>query len=160
MKREIQVEYKNVDELIPYANNPRNNDNAVEAVANSIKEFGFGSPIVIDENNEIINGHTRLKAAKFLELKEIPTVTIDWLSEEQKKAYRLADNKTSEIATWDWEILDIEMEELELTDIDMSNFGFDVNSIIDESALDEMFEDVGEQEEKEPKRCPHCGEEI
>lgn len=116
---------KKVEELIPYINNPRNNGDAVDAVASSIKNFGFKVPIVIDGQNEIINGHTRLKAAKKLGLKEVPVIIADDLTPEQIKAFRLADNKVAEIATWDEESLAIELEELGNLDFDMSDFGFE-----------------------------------
>ena len=123
--KKIQVIYKDVDELIPYINNPRLNDNAVDAVASSIKNFGFKNPILIDKNNEIINGHTRLKAAKKLGLKKAPVIVDDDLTEAQKKAFRLADNKVSEIAEWDFKALQCELEELESLEFDMIDFGFD-----------------------------------
>ena len=118
---------KKLDELIPYINNPRNNDDAVDAVASSIKNFGFKVPIVIDGQNEIINGHTRLKAAKKIGLKEVPVIIADDLSPEQIKAFRLADNKVGEIATWDEDALAVELEELENLDFDMSEFGFEMS---------------------------------
>lgn len=96
-----KVTYMDVDSLIPYANNPRLNDNAVDAVAASIKEFGFKVPIVVDGENVIINGHTRLKAAHKLGLKQVPVIVADDLTPEQVKAFRLADNKTGELAQWD-----------------------------------------------------------
>ena len=130
MDKKIQVIYKKVDDLVPYENNPRNNDEAVEAVANSIKEFGFGSPIVIDEKGEIINGHTRLKSAKLIGLNEVPTVTIDWLTEEQKKAYRLADNKTGELADWDLIKLNEELEGLNIEE--MEKYGFEFETFVEE----------------------------
>lgn len=92
---------KNVDEIIPYENNPRKNDKAVPAVAKSIQEFGFKVPIVIDKNNIIVNGHTRLKAAKKLGLETVPCIVADDLTPDQIRAFRLADNKVGEIATWD-----------------------------------------------------------
>ena len=103
---------KKVSELIPYVNNPRNNDDAVDAVASSIKNFGFKVPIVVDSNNEIINGHTRLKAAKKLGLETVPVIVADDLTPEQIKAFRLADNKVGEIATWTDDMLAIELGEL------------------------------------------------
>jgi site-specific DNA-methyltransferase (adenine-specific) len=96
-----KVTYMDADSLIPYANNPRLNDNAVDAVAASIKEFGFKVPIVVDGENVIINGHTWLKAAHKLGLKQVPVIVADDLTPEQVKAFRLADNKTSEFAEWD-----------------------------------------------------------
>ena len=118
---------KKVSELIPYINNPRNNDDAVDAVASSIKNFGFKVPIVIDSNNEIINGHTRLKAAKKLGLETVPVIVADDLTPEQIKAFRLADNKVGEIATWDEDALAIELEELKNLDFDMSEFEFEMD---------------------------------
>lgn len=118
-----KVTYMDVDSLIPYANNPRLNDNAVDAVAASIKEFGFKVPIVVDGENVIINGHTRLKAAHKLGLKQVPVIVADDLTHEQVKAFRLADNKTSELAEWDLGKLDIELGSI--ADIDMTDFGFD-----------------------------------
>lgn len=118
----LKIEYKNISELIPYINNPRINDNAVDKVASSIKNFGFKNPIIIDKDNEIIAGHTRLKAAKKLGLEEVPTIKAEDLTQEQAKAFRLADNKTSEFAEWDMELLEIELEGLEM---DMEEFGFE-----------------------------------
>lgn len=113
----------NVDELIPYENNPRKNDEAVDKVALSISAFGFKVPIVIDAKNVIVTGHTRLKAAKKLGLKTVPCIMADDLTEEQIKAFRLADNKVAEFSDWDEEKL---MQELEaLGDIDMSLYGFE-----------------------------------
>lgn len=120
-----KVTYIDVDSLIPYANNPRLNDNAVDAVAASIKEFGFKVPIVVDGDNVIINGHTRLKAAHKLRLKQVPVIVADDLTPEQVKAFRLADNKTSELAEWDLDKLDIELGSI--ANIDMGDFCFDLN---------------------------------
>lgn len=118
----INVVYKRIDELIPYENNPRNNDGAVDAVANSIKEFGFKVPIIIDKNNIIVAGHTRLKASKKLGLTEVPCVVASDLTDEQVKSLRLVDNKTSELSEWDFEKL---KEELEGITLDMGEFGFE-----------------------------------
>ncbi|MEE1006646.1 MAG: ParB N-terminal domain-containing protein, partial [Acutalibacteraceae bacterium] len=116
----------NVDprRLRPYENNPRINDGAVEAVAKSIDEFGFKVPIVVDSDYVIIAGHTRLKAAERLGLKSVPVVIADDLTEEQARAFRLADNKTAELAEWDFDSLEQELDELS-QDFDMSEFGFD-----------------------------------
>lgn len=124
-----------LEELKPYENNPRNNDEAVEPVASSIKEFGFKVPIVIDKDNVIIAGHTRYKAAKKLGLEKVPCIIADDLTEEQIRAFRLADNKVSEIATWDIELLDIELDNI--LDIDMGAFTF------------ELFEEEKEIERKD-----------
>lgn len=122
----INIELKNIKQ---YEKNPRKNDEAVGPVAESIKEFGFKVPIIIDKNNVIIAGHTRYKAAKQLKLKEVPCIVADDLTEEQIKAFRLADNKVGEIAEWDYNILELELDEI--LNIDMSLFNFDMNSIED-----------------------------
>ena len=122
----MQIVYKKIDEVIPYENNPRKNDEAVDYVAKSIKEFGFKVPIIIDKNNVIVTGHTRLKAAKKLQLKEVPVIMADDLTEEQIKAFRLADNKVSEFAEWDDDLLKFELDDI---DIDMTDFGFYLDDI-------------------------------
>lgn len=119
----IQIVEKNVNELIPYENNPRKNEHAVKFVANSIEEFGFKVPIIVDKDNVIIAGHTRLLAAKQLGMETVPCVVSDDLTEEQVKAFRIADNKTAEIASFDDELLKIELEDI-LDDFDMTDFGF------------------------------------
>lgn len=108
----MQITYKKTDELIPYDKNPRFNGEAVEAVANSIREFGFKVPIILTTDNTIVTGHTRLKAAKRLGLVEVPCIIADDLSEAQIKAFRLADNRVGELAEWDFELLELELEEL------------------------------------------------
>ena len=113
----------NVDELVPYENNPRKNDEAVEKVALSISAFGFKVPIVVDANNVIVTGHTRLKAAKKLGITTVPVIKADDLTDEQIKAFRLADNKVAEFSQWDEEKLMKELDEL--GSIDMSLYGFD-----------------------------------
>ena len=141
-----------VEDLIPYINNPRNNENAVDKVASSIKEFGFKNPIVIDKNNVIINGHTRLLASKKLGLKEVPVIVADDLSEAQVKAFRIADNKTSEYATWDEELLKIELEQLEemnfnldTVDIDYSDFDLEIDYIEDDFIEIKEREDLSDK---------------
>ena len=111
-------------ELIPYENNPRNNDAAVDPVANSIRLFGFKVPIVIDKHNVIVAGHTRWKAAQKLGLEKVPCIVADDLTEEQINAFRLADNKTAELAEWDFEKLETELAKL-ADDFEMGDFGFE-----------------------------------
>lgn len=118
-----------IDEIIPYENNPRENDSAVDKVAESIKEFGFKVPIIIDKENIIIAGHTRYKAAKKLDIKKVPVITAEDLTNEQVKAFRIMDNKSSEFATWDYEALLEEMENLKLEDYNLELTGFDFNEI-------------------------------
>ena len=155
----MQIVYKKVNELIPYENNPRINDEAVEYVKNSIKEFGFKVPIVIDKNNVIVAGHTRLKASLELNLEEVPCIIADDLSEEQIKAFRLADNKVSEKSQWDFSKLDEELDSI--LDIDMSIFDFNVDEI-DDINLDDYFEENENSKEKESKliECPYCHKSI
>lgn len=117
----MEIVYKKLSELIPYENNPRKNDEAVDAVAASISEFGWKVPVVIDTDNVVVAGHTRLKAAKKLGIEDIPCIVADDLSEEQVKAFRLADNKVGEIAEWDFSQLE---DELSNIDMNMSVFGF------------------------------------
>lgn len=111
-----------INELKVYENNPRNNEQAVDKVAASIEEFDFKVPIIIDRDNVIIAGHTRLLAAKELGLEKVPCIVADDLTPEQVKAFRLADNKVSEYATWDFQKLNLELEELQ--DFEMQDFGF------------------------------------
>jgi site-specific DNA-methyltransferase (adenine-specific) len=150
---------KPISELTPYENNPRNNDNAVSAVANSIEAFGFKVPIVIDKDGVIVAGHTRYKAAMQLGLETVPCIIADDLTDEQIRAFRLADNKVSELADWDFDKLADEFAHI--PDIDMSDFGFEsiTDGGFDESALNDLFTDAPEKEKK-PKmiKCPHCGE--
>lgn len=120
----INITYRSVGELKEYAKNPRKNDPAVDKVAESIKEFGFKNPIIIDANDIIIAGHTRLKAAKKLGLKEVPTIKVTDLSEQQIKAFRIADNKVSEFAEWDDELLFQELGDI--PEIDMTKFGIEI----------------------------------
>lgn len=112
-----------LQDLKPYENNPRINDNAVDSVMNSIKEFGFKVPVVITKDNVIVAGHTRYKASKKLGLEKVPCIVADDLTEEQIKAFRLADNKVSELAEWDFKKLEIELSSIAL---DMSLFNFDM----------------------------------
>lgn len=109
----LEVVYRSLDEIIPYENNPRDNTKAIKEVAKSIKEFGFKNPIIIDNHNIIVAGHSRLKAAKDLGLKEVPTIKATDLTDKQIKAFRIADNKVSEYAEWDMAMLEEEMEDLE-----------------------------------------------
>ena len=121
----MEIIYKKIGEVKPYGKNPRKNKAAIEYVANSIKEFGFKNPIIIDKDNIIVAGHTRLEAAKKLGYDEVPCVMADDLSDEQVKAFRLADNKTAEYAKWDLAMLEEEMNGI--FGLDMELFGFDPN---------------------------------
>ena len=134
----MNIVMKSVQVLQEYENNPRNNDEAIKAVANSIREFGFKVPIVITSDNVIIAGHTRLKASVSLGLSEVPCIIADDLNEEQIKAFRLADNKTAELATWDLSKLEEELSEL---DMDMLQFGFEeMEELLPDNAADDDFD--------------------
>lgn len=134
----MQIVYKKIEELKPYKNNPRKNDEAVPYVAESIKQFGFKVPIIIDNNNEIIAGHTRYKASIKLEMKEVPCIIADDLTEEQIKAFRLADNKVAEKAEWDMDLLELELQDI--VDIDMEDFGFAMDISEDEKLEEDDYE--------------------
>ena len=134
-----------ISDIKPYPNNPRKNDDAVTATANSIKEFGWQQPIIVDKDNIIIAGHTRYKAAKQLNMDKVPVVVAKNLSKEQVKAYRLADNKTGEIAVWDYEFLDDELANI--IDFDMEDFGFE--QIKNDVNIDDIFFDDEEQQKKD-----------
>lgn len=112
-----------LSDIKPYEKNPRKNNEAVKYVAESIKEFGFKVPIVIDKDNVIIAGHTRYKAAKRLKMKEVPTIIADDLTDEQVKAFRLADNKVAEKSEWDFDLLPLEINDI--LSFDMEDFGFE-----------------------------------
>ena len=131
----IKIIEKSIDELIPYENNARINDKAVDVVANSIKEFGFKNPIIIDKDGVIVAGHTRVEACKKLGIDKVPCIIADDLTEEQIKAFRIADNSSAQVAEWDMEKL---MAELETIDLDMTMFG-----------LDEQIKDIEKQFAKE-----------
>ena len=126
-----------IDKLVPYEKNPRRNDKAVKYVTESIRHFGFKVPLVIDKNNIVVCGHTRLKAAKKLGLDKVPCIIADDLDEEQIKAFRLADNKVSEQAEWDWDLLDGEINDI--LNLDMGDFGF-------------VFEEAAEDDNATPKQ--------
>ena len=149
----MEIIYKNIDELIPYENNPRLNDEAVEYVKNSIKEFGFKVPIVIDKDNVIIAGHTRIKASKELGIKDIPCIIADDLTEEQVKAFRLADNKVAEKSLWDYSKLDEELDSI--LDINMSVFDFNPSDI-DWNDIEEISDETYQEPSHKMLECPKC----
>lgn len=130
----MEIKMVKIEDLKPYENNPRFNDDAVDFVAKSIKEFGFKVPMVIDKDNVIVAGHTRYKASEKLGLKEVPCIIADDLNEEQIKAFRLADNKVSEQANWDYNMLNLELGEIE--GLDMTDFGFELEILDDDFGTD------------------------
>ena len=143
-------------DIIPYERNPRKNDHAVDDVAESIRQCGYKAKIIVDENNVIIAGHTRWKALQQLGWAECEVQRETDMTEEQKRKYRLLDNKVGEKAGWDFELLDWELEDL---DFDGYDFGFDADG--SDMDLDDMFTDAPEKEKKaKTVTCPHCGEEF
>lgn len=135
-----------IEDLIPYEKNPRNNKKAIDYVAASIEEFGFKVPIVADTNKILVAGHTRLEAAKKLGLKSVPVLIADDLNDEQIKAFRLADNKTAEMAEWDFDLLEEELTDI--CSIDMSEFGFNISEFNDNEVVEDDFQ---AEIPKEPK---------
>lgn len=170
----MKIQDVDLEKIIPYINNPRNNDDAVDALASSIHEFGWKQPIVIDRDYVIVIGHTRYKAAQKLGLKSAPCLFADDLSPSQIKALRLADNKIGEKASWDRDLLKIELENLQESDFDLALTGFDSlelegifnwgNLNIDDfftdnaNADNESEPDEDLEDEDEYITCPHCGE--
>ena len=145
-----ELKWEPIKSIRPYEKNPRRNAEAVDAVAASIKEFGWQQPIVVDKDGVIIAGHTRYKAAKKLKSDTVPVVVADDLTEDQVKAYRLADNKTGELAEWDTALLGEELAEL--ADFDMSQFGFD--TILQEESREAEEDDYEVNPPEEPKAKP------
>ena len=158
----MKVEQASTDSLIPYARNPRRNQAAISKVAASIKEFGFRQPVVVDSDYVVVVGHTRLEAAKILGLNEVPVHVAKDMTPAQAKAYRLADNRTGEDATWDFELLTLEIDDLrEQFNGDLSAIGFDEGELenLSTSEPEEAPEDFDEYDEniETAHTCPKCG---
>ena len=149
----LKIEQMDISAIKPYKNNPRNNDNAVDAVAESIKRYGWKQPIVIDKNHEIIVGHTRYKAAKKLGMEVVPCVIADDLTEKEVREYRLVDNKVNELAEWNLEKLDIELDAL---DFDGYDWGFSITDF-DWEDIGGLSDDNGSEADSQKLRCPFCG---
>jgi DNA modification methylase len=145
----LKIEYIPISEVIPYDNNPRKNDGAVDIVMKSISENGFKNPIILDKNNVIIAGHTRLKAALKLGLIEVPVIWADDLTDEQVKAFRIMDNKSSEYAEWDLDLLKTELEELKNLNVDLDLSGFS------EVELNKLIPEETEEHFEEPKEAKY-----
>lgn len=139
----LKIEYVDINSIKPYKKNPRKNEEAIPYVMESIKQFGFKNPVILDKGNVIICGHTRIESAKRLGITEIPCIYADDLTDEQIKAFRLADNKVAEISEWDIDLLDTELDDI--LNIDMSDFGFDLD------LEDEFNEEDLEDERKKEK---------
>jgi ParB-like chromosome segregation protein Spo0J len=163
MKNKPKIEQIAVDALIPYARNSRKHSEAqVAQIAGSIREFGFTNPVLIDAENGIIAGHGRIMAAQKLGLAEVPCIRLDHLTETQRKAYIIADNKLALNSGWDETMLALELADLRELDFDLNLTGFDGDEI--EAALNPQEpnfeagteEDQGKLDEKSPIECPHC----
>ena len=157
----MKIQLFPIDELKAYDNNPRRiPEEAVKVVSNSIREFGFKVPVIIDKDSVIVAGHTRVLAARELGLEKVPCIVADDLTPEQIRAFRLVDNKTSELTGWDFEMLDSELEGL---DIDMSQFGFEIDDM-NFTAEDFFSKQDSCQEVTHPQKhiitCPNCGAQI
>lgn len=161
MKSNLKIEYIPIEDIKPYENNAKlHPEQQIQQIKNSILEFGFNDPIAVWKDNEIIEGHGRHIAALELGYKEVPVIRLDELTDNQRKAYMLAHNKLTMNSGFDFDILNMELESI--TDLDMSDFGFEpLDEEFDESLLDNLFADAPEKEKK-PKtmKCPHCGEII
>lgn len=139
----MKIENLNIKEIVPYEKNPRKNEKAVEIVSKSIKEFGFKVPIILDRNNTIIAGHTRLKAAIKLGMKEVPTIKAEDLTEQQVKAFRIMDNKSNEFADWDLDLLKEELTSLQEADfrLDLTGFSFkELGNILENEVIEDTVE--------------------
>jgi ParB-like chromosome segregation protein Spo0J len=159
----MKIELIKLDKLIPYARNSRtHSDQQVAQVAASIREFGFTNPVLIDSEDGIIAGHGRVMAARKLELAEVPCIRLGHLTETQKRAYIIADNKLALNSGWDEEMLGLELADLREADFDLDLIGFDAGEI--EAALNPVEVDFapgtedgqGKLDEKSPIECPHC----
>lgn len=162
-----ELEYVSIDALIPYARNSRTHSDAqVAQIAASIKEFGFTNPVLIDESGGIIAGHGRTMAARKLQMDKVPCLRLSYLTEAQKKAYVIADNKLALNAGWDDEMLKVELAELKDLDFDLALTGFDMDELqglFEEVSFDPATEDEqGKLDELDPKWicCPKCGNEF
>ena len=172
----MKIELRDIREIHPYEKNPRINDKAVDAVAASLKEFGFRQPIVIDKDDIIIVGHTRYKAAQKLGLEKVPVHVAEDLTDAQIKAYRIADNQTATIADWDYDLLPLELQELNNMDFNLELLGFDSDKLAQLLASDVEAGLTDEDAVPEPPKvattkpgdlyllggkvkCPKCGKE-
>lgn len=149
--KEREVQYCSPEELIPYEKNPRDNRLAIEDVVRSIEEYGFTNPILVNEEKVILAGHTRREAAILAGMERVPYIVVDGLTENQQRAYRLADNKLSELALWDEDLLKEELEDLLDADYDLSLTGFSDVDLTDILKDEEDLEDIEPEEPKEKK---------
>lgn len=153
----MKIKKVNINEIKEYKNNPRFNDEGVEYVKKSIEDFGYLNPILVNEKNIILSGHTRYKALKKMNKKIIEVIEINDLNKEQENAFRLADNKVAEFSSWDYDKLNVELKEIKE---DLKKYDFEDIELTDLSNLD--FDDfIGDEEVKKKEIfCPYCGEKI
>lgn len=163
----LKIEYVDTDDLIPYINNSRtHSESQVKQIAASIREFGFTNPILIDEKSTIIAGHGRLVAAERLNIDQVPTITLDGLTDSQRKAYVIADNKLALNSGWDIDILGNELKGLDEFDFNLEFLGFEeeeLNTLLDKIEFSPATEEEqGKLDKLDPKYidCPHCGKEF
>ena len=163
----MNIVYKNVIDLKPYGrNNKIHSERQIKIVSESIKEFGFKNPVIVDDKNSIIAGHCRVKGAQLLNMEQVPCIVADDLTKQQIKAYRIADNKLTELGEWDNEMLALELKDLLEADFDIEMLGFEKDELND--LLTELNFEAGTEEDQskldqlEPKWiiCPHCGKEF
>ena len=140
---EMKLRKVRIDEIREYENNPRNNDKAIEPVMNSIKKFGYVSPIIVDEDGVILAGHTRIQALRRMGAEETEVIVISGLTDEERRSYRIADNRTREFSRWDGNLLQVEMREINADD--WAQFGFK-DTEVRRLKPDDMC------------RCPKCGQ--
>lgn len=155
----MKIEYRKLDELIPYARNPRDNREAIDKVAASIQAFGFLVPIIIDKDDVIVAGHTRLLAARKIGMKEVPTIKAYDLSEDQVKAYRLVDNRVAEMAVWDMPQLADAISFIG-DEIDMLQFGFEDLSVPEPYDIKDTGKEFNAEDFEDGAfeyECPECG---
>lgn len=167
MNKELNITQVRISQIIPYENNPRDNEKAVEYVMESIANFGFKVPIILDENNVIICGHTRYKAAQRLNMELIPCIIATDLTQEQIRAFRIADNKVSEKSKWNEVLLKEEIQALEALNFDVLSIGFDdweveqmLNPVTLEGLEDFFVTKDTEQSRKKKIMCPFCKKEF
>ena len=166
----LKFEEWDINKLIPYARNPRKNDEQVDRMCSAIREFGFRIPIVAKSDGTVVDGHLRLKAAKKLKLETVPVVLADDLTDTQIKAFRLLANQSANWAEWDVDLLSLELEELKELDFDVSLIGFEDFSPAEEVDFDSFLKEIEDkdsikksEEQEEPAdvyKCPHCGKEF
>jgi len=159
----VKIEFIDINKIIPYEDNPRvHSDIQIEQISKSIKEFGFTVPILIDENKNVIAGHGRLEASKSLQLKEVPTITISNLTDQQKKAYIIADNQLTLNSNWNEDLLKSQLSFLTENNFDLNLLGFEDAQLdnyfkeIEEIDLTDDFKEFDEEIETQ-HQCPKCG---